>query len=371
MQFQEILGLDGTKNKILQSAKSGNVAHAQLFSGKPGGAALPMALAYASYLLCPNKAEDSCGTCPTCEKTKKFIHPDVHFVFPVSSTKKITGTNVISKSFMDSWRAFLSQHPYGDILDWTDFYGGENKQALISKQESREIIKDLALMSFEGGLKVTIVWMPELMHSSAANGILKILEEPPENTVFLLVTYNIDQIISTIISRVQTINIPPFRHEELVGILVERGIAESRAQQLAQLSDGSVGTALKLNENLQDDNGKMFQSWMRTCFQRNYPEIINWSEEFGRMGKVAQKSLLAYSLSMLRESMVVPLSDGQLNRVMPSDIDFVKNFAQTLTFSKIEKLASDINEAQFQLERNANAKILFTNLSLQVSKMLR
>src|SRR5210317_1449692 len=204
MKLSEIPGLNSIKEKLLRTIESGKVAHAQMFSGPEGSANMALALAYATLLNCTDKTNrDACGECPSCQKINKFIHPDLHFVFPVSAAKNKTGKDVISDSFIAEWRSFLAQNPYGGAMEWSQEFGGENKQLNISREESRNILKKLTLKSFEGEYKVMLIWLAEYMHPAAANALLKLLEEPPEKTVFLLVTYDSEQIIGTILSRVQ------------------------------------------------------------------------------------------------------------------------------------------------------------------------
>ena len=204
MRFSDIIGLEDTKQQLIAAVKSNHVAHAQLFFGSEGSANLALALAFATYINCTNQSDsDSCGTCASCTKIDKLVHPDVQFIFPVSSTKKVTGKSVVSSSYMNEWRSFILNNPYSGIEQWSASYGAENKQSNISKEESRNIIKNLSLKAFEAEYKIMLIWLPEFMHPSAANGILKILEEPPKKTIFLLVTNDYEKLLTTILSRCQ------------------------------------------------------------------------------------------------------------------------------------------------------------------------
>ena len=369
MRFSDIHGLSSTKQHLITSVQRNHVAHAQLFAGVEGSALLPMALAFATYLNCENPgANDACGECPSCVKSMKYVHPDMHFVFPVSSTDKITGKDVVSKSFLPAWREFLQSNAYGSSMDWAHAFGGENKQLNISKQESREIIEALSLKAFEGKYKIMILWMPELMHPNAANGILKILEEPANNTVFLLVSPNKDRLLTTIISRTQLVRIPSFSDEEMVHILTEEhNIDEPRAIQLAQLADGSLRTALQINSEADINIHSMFTEWMRFCFQNNFSELTGLSEKFSGLSKSAQKSLLIYSLEILRDSLVISQEEEQLQRMSGEALAFVQNFSKTINLVIIDQLSRQISDAHYHLERNVNAKIVFMNLSIVFS----
>src|SRR6478735_320184 len=253
MRFLDIPGLAETKKLLIDSVQSNHIAHAQLFVGAEGALNLPMALAYATYLHCQNKGEDACGICSACSKNLKFIHPDTHFVFPLSNVKNDKDEDRFKADITKAWRAFLLEQPFGNLDDWTNSYGGEDKQALISREESREIIKTLSLKPFESPYKVMIVWQPELMHPSAANGILKILEEPPPHTYFILVTNAVDRLLPTIISRTQIVTVPLLQDSELESYLSEKYAVENvRAGKITQLAEGNINLALKLLDNEED-----------------------------------------------------------------------------------------------------------------------
>ncbi len=372
MKFSDIGGLSEVRDKLINAVKNDQVAHAQLFLGKAGNANLSMALAYTTYLNCENRQEqDSCGTCPSCTKMSKFVHPDVHFVFPVSASKTITGKDVISTNFLKEWRSFLLETPYGDMNQWAAVYGGENKQANISKEESRQIIKKLSLKAFEAKFKVMIIWLPEFMHPSAANGILKILEEPPEKTIFLLVSNDAEKLLTTILSRTQIVTIPQFSDQEVEDILVRKhGIEASRAGQLAQLADGDLNAALHYMTDVENDNHRLFADWMRDCFKRDFTALVERADGYHAMNKVAQKSLLLYGLTMLRESLLFATAPD-LVRVNGAEGQFLENFSKVMTPNKIGAISEKLNEAHYHLERNASAKMMFLDLSLQISALIK
>lgn len=372
MRFSDIHGLTATKEHFISSARNGQVAHAQLFSGLEGSALLPMALAFSSFLVCENPGDDACGTCPSCIKSSKYVHPDIHFVYPVSSAEGITGKDVVSKSFLSAWREFLLQNPYGNVVDWAHAFGGENKQLNISKQESREMIETLSLTAFEGKYKIMIVWMPELMHPSAANAILKVLEEPTPNTVFMLVSPDKDRLFQTIRSRTQLVQIPPFTVDELRHILEnEYQIAPEKAAPLAHLADGSLRTAVQTIRETEIDLHAMLADWMRHCYGRKFDEISALADKFSALSKSGQKSFLSYTLEILRESLVVKEGKPELLRMSGEPLDFVKNFGKTLDMAGVELLSAQISDGYYHLERSVNPKFVFMNLSISFSKIFK
>lgn len=373
MQFSEIEGLKEVKRRLINTVVNNQLPHAQLFVGPEGSANLAMAWAFAAYLNCEDRQEnDSCGKCPSCIKTGKLIHPDLHFVYPVSATAKSSAKDIISTSFITEWRSFIKDNPYGPINDWSSAYGGENKQVNISKAESREIIKTLSLKTFEGKYKIMIIWMPEFMHPAAANGILKVLEEPPANTVFILVAHDIGKLLVTILSRTQKINIRAFTDEEIVSFLIRKHpIDAAQARQVVYLCDGNLNAAERLLLQTEDDNQKMFQDWMRLCFTWDFTKMVSWAEQYHKMNKVAQKAFLQYALTMMRETLIFSYSPGGLQRLEGEALEFVKNFSKVLDADKVEKITHKLNEAYYHLERNANPKILFADVSLLISEIIR
>lgn len=373
MLFSDIEGLHEVKRHLINSVAKNHLAHAQLFVGPEGSANLAMALAFATYLNCENPQEDdACGKCASCIKTIKLIHPDLHFVYPVSASKKSGSKDLVSTTFITEWRSFVKEQPYGLISDWSNVYGGENKQGNISKLESRHIIKNLSLKAFEGKYKIMIIWMPEYMHPSAANGILKVLEEPPEKTIFLMVANDMEKLLSTILSRVQKIKIPAFSDLELESYLKNKyGVESTRARQIVHMTDGNLNEALRLLDHTEDDTHKMFRDWMRFCFTRDFTKMVEWAEHYQKMNKIAQKSLLLYGLTMMRETLIANYSPGNLQRLQGEELDFVKNFSKVINADKMEKITDNLNQAYYHLERNANPKILFTDLSLVIAGVIR
>lgn len=373
MRFSQIVGHESIKNTLIQSVKRGHVAHAQMFVGPEGSASLPLALAYLTYLNCHHPTdEDSCGTCPSCVKQDKFIHPDIHFVFPVSSTKSITGKDVVSQSFLKEWRTFLTENPYGSVEDWAQTYGGENKQVNISREESRQIIRNLSLKAFEGTYKAMIIWLPEYMHPTAANGILKILEEPPEKTVFILIPQNTERLLATILSRTQIVQVPAFTDQELSSILQEEYQAEdAQARQVAHLAEGNLSTAKKLLEQVEDDSHGLFRDWMRLCYVWDFTKLVGWSEDYQKMSKMAQQTFLQYGINLMREALISKLGVDSLLRLFGEEVEFVKNFGKVLDTEKIALMYEALNKTVYHLERNGSPRIQMLDVSLKLARILR
>jgi len=371
MKFSSIPGLKDVKSLLVEAVRHNHTAHAQLFTGTTGALNLPLALAYATYLHCENKGEDdSCGTCAACSKNSKFIHPDTHFVFPLSNVKGDKDEERFKAEILKSWRAFLLEQPFGNLNDWTGYYGGEDKQALISREESREIIKTLSLKPFESPHKVMIIWQPELMHPSAANGILKILEEPAAHTFFILVTNAADRLLPTIISRTQIVSVPLLQDREIESYLVQRGMEARKAARITQLAEGDINHALKLGETEEDDNTQRFTEWMRACFKKNYITLVPMAEEYHGLDKLSQKNLMIYSLNIMRETLLRISGADQMNRSQGDELKFIQDFSKVMNVEKIEKSFTLINDASYHLERNGSAKMIFLDLSLKLARTI-
>jgi DNA polymerase-3 subunit delta' len=371
MQFSQIPGLEDLKEQLVSTVERNHVPHAMLLSGKHGSPNLAVALAFSTYLNCENpQGGDSCGTCPSCSKASKFIHPDIHYIFPVSSTSSIQAKDAQSKVFLKQWRDFLTKSAYGTIQEWTEAYGGGDKQAFISVVESREIIRDMALKSFEGRYKIVIIWLPELMRAEGANALLKFLEEPPENTLIFMVTNHEDLLLSTITSRTQRIGIRKFTDSEIQKYLEnENGIEASRISQISHLADGDIHLAVKLGEEVEDDTHGWVRDWMRLCFTRSFSDLVGLSEAFHAMNKVTRKSVLQYAINMMRESLVAEEA-SELNRVDGHEQTFVMKFSKVLDIERISEIYQVLNKSIYFLERNASAKMVFLNLSIKISEVL-
>lgn len=370
MKFSDIPGLVEVKQRLIRSVKDGKVAHAQLFSGKPGALNLPLALAYTTFLHCQDRKEDdACGVCAACSKSAKYVHPDTHFVFPVANIKGDKDDERFKSDILKVWRTFLLQQPFGNIDDWAAAYGAEDKVANISKEESREIIRTLSLKSFESPFKVMVIWLPEYMHPSAANGILKILEEPPANTFFLLVSNSFDRLLPTIISRLQIVQVPLLNDEDVEQWLHQFISDEERIAQAVQFSEGNAALARKLLDAEDTSYQVGFADWMRACFKKDYQKLVELADNFHESDKTHQRNFLQYGLGMLRETLLFRSGASSINRAKGGELKFIQDFSKVMTIDKIEKSGQLISESSVFLERNGSAKMIFLDLSLQVSKM--
>lgn len=372
MLFSQIPGLNELKNSLIASYQKNHIAHAQLFNGISGGAGLPMAIAFATYLLCEDKqGTDACGQCAPCHKMAKLIHPDVHYIYPKPSASKSSDYDRIQSETLQKWRGFVIQQPYGDIQDWTSFNGYENKNVLISKEDSRNIIKTVSMKSFEGDFKILIIWYPEYMNASSANGILKVLEEPPTQTIYLLVSYAYDNLLATITSRTQMFNIPSFGEETIAARLREEGTDENTARHIARLSSGSMGRALKERESASAMAYEGFRNWMQVCLKGDFAEMMNLTESFVQSSKPEQKNSLEFSIGLIREAILSKTEDDRLMMRQGSEGEFIKKFGGFASLPALEGIANHVGESLSHLQRNASPRITFMNLSLTCSRLLR
>ncbi|MBV6646589.1 MAG: DNA polymerase III subunit delta [Cyclobacteriaceae bacterium] len=366
MQFADIPGHHSLKESLVHAFENNHVAHAQLFSGMEGGAGLTLSLAYATYLLCENKGEqDACGTCPSCHKMQKLIHPDVHFFYPKPSAKSEENAKHLAL-----WREFVSKSPYGNLEDWVNHLGSDNKQNQISKEDARQIIKTVSMKSFEGGYKILFIWYAEKMNSSAANAILKVLEEPPEKTLYFLITYNYENLLTTILSRAQLVAIPGFSDLEVGQYLEDQGIEAAKAEQAAKLAEGNIGEAIGHLDHAGDLAYQEFQQWMRLCFTRDFTALSKMSEEFSQSGKSRQRSLIAHAITIIRNTLIIGGGNDELAKTDGEEKEFLTKFSKALPLEKLERLYQWLNESTMQLERNANPRILHLNLSIKIVKLL-
>lgn len=376
MKFSEIRGLSDIKSTLVHSITSGHVASAQLFFGREGSANLALALAYAAYLNCENPTDkDPCGECGSCSKSFKFIHPDIHFMFPYRSLRK-EGTDHLDEKLkvaaLTEYRLFIKENPYGNLKDWLNFAGAENKQFFISVDESRYLSKLISLKSFEGRFKIVLIWLPELMRTEAANALLKLLEEPPAKTVFLLITNSVENILLTIQSRTQLVRVPSFNDEDIIAELKERhGLDPKKAQQVAKLVDGNMNEALRMVFEIEDDNQKLFRDWLLNCLNRKGIELVKSADAFAAMGREAQKNFFSYGLTILRECLAVKSGSIEVSKHSEGESDFITKFSNFLSFETIPELANILNQSSYYIERNANAKILWMDASMRISSMLK
>ncbi|MEQ9101344.1 MAG: DNA polymerase III subunit delta [Imperialibacter sp.] len=373
MQFRDIPGLIDEKSRLIASVQKNHMAHAQLFNGPEGSANLSLALAFITYINCDKPGDtDSCGACPSCSKMAKLVHPDVTFAFPIADIPNKDFKEVVCKNYLKWWRPFLVEQPYGNLLDWTRHFGAESKQAIIYREESRQIISALSLKAFEGRYKAMLIWQPEKMNVQAANALLKIVEEPPENTFFFFISNNYEAIINTIISRTQLVSIRGFTDDEVADYLVKTAeVDAAKAQSVARLAAGNMNLALSLLNEVEDESTTIFREWMRICWSSDFEGMAGLTDKFNGMSKMAQRSLLEYGLTIFRESLIVNAGEASLQRTMPHEEEFVSKFAKSISLPIIESASRLLNDSIYHLERNANPRILFMDLSLQMAGLLR
>jgi len=376
MLFKEIVGHKDLKKSLINAINHGRVSHAQLFLGAEGSGNLALALAYAQYISCQNKQEeDACGVCPSCIKYQKLIHPDLHFVFPVA-TNDVVKKNPKSNDFLPFWRDFILKNAYPTFTSWQETINTGNKQLIINKDESIDILKKLSLKTYESEYKIMIIWYPEKLNTTASNKLLKIIEEPPEKTIFLFVAHQTEQIINTITSRTQLIKIGGIKPEEITPILMEKfNINDSKANEVARLSDGNYLNARKIIEQNEDDNEhfERFVTLMRIAFSGKVDLIIDWTEKIAdrNVGREKQKQFLSYALHIFRESLICNYGNTHLERANLQENQFLNKFAPFIHGANCLDLIQLFNDAHYHIERNANPKILFLDVALKLTKLLR
>ncbi|MBF9222956.1 DNA polymerase III subunit [Hymenobacter ruricola] len=375
MLFNDIPNQSAVKALLRQSVQRQHVAHAQLFRGSEGGAALALALAYAQYLNCEDRApgaDDSCGHCPACTKTAKLAHPDLNFIMPVTTTKTVA-KDAVSSKFMAEWRTFVLDNPYQGLNDWMQHIGAENKQGNISKDEAVQILKLVSLKAFEARFKIVILWLPELMHPAAANAVLKLLEEPPPATIFLLVSHAPEQLLPTIMSRVQPVVVRPFSEDDITAYLhAHYKVPEAKARQVAQLAEGSLGAALASRDaNADHDYFEFFVKWMRLSYSQKAADILKQSEEFQKLGRESQKEMLSYSLGLVRKVLLFGIDPKFVPHLPAGEQDFVTKFSKLVTPRNADLLSKELTDAHYHIERNANPRMVFVDSSLRMGGQLR
>lgn len=369
MQFKDVVGQNDVKSHLLRDVDHDKISHAQLFLGKMGHGNLALALAYVQYIFCQNKIEqDSCGVCPSCRKVSDLQHPDLHFSFPV-----VQAIGKKSDLFIKEWREQVKETPYFDLTTWTEKIDDKGRKPIMSVEEGQEIIKKLSLKSFEGGYKVVIIWMAEEMNPVASNKLLKILEEPPARTLFLMLADSQEHILQTILSRTQLVQIPRISLNNMVQYLqTKHRMDVSAATSMASLAEGDLIEV----ENListdidKDSNRDLFIQLMRVCFKKDVLAMMDLADNLGMLGKEKQKMFLRYALHMFRQSLLLNYGTTQLSRTSKEEDDFLKNFAKFITGNNINGFVETFNDAHYHIDRNAHAKILFTELTFKVMRYI-
>ncbi len=374
MLFQDIVGNIKTKQELIDTVLNNRISNSLLFYGNTGSAKLPLAIAYAQLLNCEKiYHNDSCGTCSSCLKYNNLTHPDLHFIFPVW---KIKSQQSVSDMFVDKWRDFFKKNKYGNLNDWADFVGPEKKtnhQGKIYKDEAENIHQKISLKNYEARYRVILIWMPEQMELRTSNKLLKMLEEPPERTVFILVSADPNQLLPTINSRLQKIRINDFVAEDIVEFFSTNKISLENAKQLKNITGGDLGRIAKLiNEaTIDEDLFEDYKSWLRLCYRADVEGAADFSNTISLKERKSQKLFLSYIIKMTRESIIYNFANKSLLQASKKEQEFLVNFSpfiheenSCLIVDKIEKSIKEIN-------RNANSKILFFELSLQMMKFLK
>lgn len=368
MYFRDVIGLHDVKAHLVNSVRQGFIPHARIFYGPEGVGKLPLAIAYARYLNCSNRGEtDACGKCPSCHKFDKLAHPDLHFVFPVVKSKN-------SDQYLPEWREFLLGHSYFNLNEWLNFIDAQNAQGIIYAKESDEIIRKLNLKVYEAPYKIMIVWLPEKMHEACSNKLLKLVEEPPDQTVFLLVSEDRENVLQTIWSRCQPLHIRSIEKEEMVLALQQLyGLDTDNARSTAHIANGSFTKAIEMVQATEhtDYFFDLFRQMMRNAFSGKIKVIKEIANEIAGIGREMQKSYLLYSLRLFREYFVSNLNEPDMVYLNSEERQFGERFAPFINEKNIEALSDEFTLAYRQIEQNGNAKIIFLDLCLKVTMFLR
>ena len=381
MQFRDIIGQENEKTQLRTVVREGRIAHAQLFAGPAGVGKLALAIAYAQYLACPHRTEeDSCGVCPNCLQYAKLQHPDLHFAFPIVKSDE----GDVCDAYAEKWRGLVTENKYFDLDDWYRVMGVETKQGMIYEKESSEILRKLSLKSFSGGYKIMIIWQPEKMNTTCANKLLKLLEEPPVMTLFLLVSEQPEQLLSTIISRTQEVRIPRLSEDVIAqGLLAEYSwLSPQEANNVAHMANGSYLAALKMMNESEDNKGYFedFVALMRNAWlvgqRKNYDALLKlrqWSLEMAdsKVGREKQKAFLQYAQKQVRENYIYNLHHPEMNYQTPQEQEFSTKFAPFIHDGNVEKMMEELAKAEQQISQNGNAKIIFFDLCLQMIVLVK
>ncbi|MDD3061486.1 MAG: DNA polymerase III subunit delta [Massilibacteroides sp.] len=373
MYFKDIIGQEEIKERLIESARNEVVPHAQLFCETGGGGAFPLALAYARYLNCTNRGEtDACGHCPSCLKFNLFAHPDLHFVFPIVAKKE--KKKEVCDDYLAEWRSFLNDRVYFNLDNWLEYLDAGNSQPLIYSKESDEIARKLSFRIYEADYRILLIWLPEKFHSTCANKLLKIIEEPPQHTVILLISEQPDLILGTIQSRSQRINVRPIAEEVMQAAMIERyGLSPDDALHVAHLSGGNylkAMEAISLGEE-KEYFLKLFKSMMRNSWARNVKGMKATADELASLGRERQKNFLAYCQHLIRENFVYRFQAPELNYMNAGEVGFSVKFSPFVNERNIVELMEELAKAELHITQNVNAKMVFFDLSLQLTVLIK
>jgi len=392
MQFQSITGQKETKEQLVQLIRHNRLSHALLFLGKEGSGALQLAMAFAQYIVCEkvngrqtkSAAEpslfgepeppatnhqlqtfnDSCGECPACKKANELIHPDIHFSYPVIPRK--SGDKPISTDYIKEWREFVKQNPYGNVYDWLQFIGAENKQGNITATECNDINRIMSLKSFESEYKILVMWLPEFL-GKEGNKLLKLIEEPPPNTLFIFVAENEAQILPTILSRTQLVKIPRLTNLEVEAALeLHEGVSIDKARQVAAVSEGNFREALGMLQHAEDDWQQLLREWLNAILKTGPVAQVKWIDDAAKLGREKQKQFLKYFIHLLEQALRVRAMPSTVSHDLSTDHDFALRLNKICSIGQQEAIINELDKASYYIERNANAKMLFHALSIKL-----
>ena len=380
MLFKDILGQDHIKNYLITTANAGRIPHAQLFIGPEGSGTLPMAMAYAQYILCNNSdGENTTGNSACNLKFEHISHPDMHFVYPITSTDEVKGDSVVSTNFLDQWRGFVKENPYGSLFDWYKKLEIPKKQGIISVKESAAINKNLSLKAYEGGYKEMIIWMADKMRTDAANKLLKLLEEPPEKTIFILISESIDDLLQTIISRCQVVDFLALPEQVITDALIATHKVEvNLAKKIAHQCEGNYNKALHLLHKDDDDSvfEEWFINWVRAAFKAKgnasvIADLISWSTTIAKEGRETQKNFLQFCIQFFRQALLLNYQATNLVYLEPNFENFkLEKFAPFVHGNNIADIFKELEDAMYHIERNGNSNIILTDLSIKLTRLL-
>jgi DNA polymerase-3 subunit delta' len=398
MQFKDVIGQQAIKQQLVQMVEQNRLSHALLFLGKEGSGALPLAIACAQYIVCRSAKElkndspglfgeadplpattraegDSCGICPACTKADKLIHPDIHFSYPVVTKKP--GEKPVSTDYITEWREFVCGYPYGNIYDWLQFIGADNKQGNITAQECNEINHKLSLKSFESEYKILIMWMPEFL-GKEGNKLLKLIEEPPPDTLFIFVAEDESSILPTIISRTQLVKIPALSDNEIEEALIKRSNVEgNKARQVAGVCAGNYRESLQMLQHAEEDWQSLLREWLNAIAKNNIAAQVKWIDEIARLGREKQKQFLRYFIHLLEQAVRLRLIeestslDMPLNHIPEKEKDFALRLNKLCSLSAQEAIINELDKATYYIERNAHAKMLFHALTIRLLHIIK
>jgi len=390
MPFKNVIAQEEVKQHLVDLVQHNRLSHALLFLGPEGSGALPLALAFAQYIVCEKVTKksnaqttahslfgaedpsptpefaptDACGICPSCIKAKQFIHPDIHYSYPVIPKK--SGDKPIATDYLPEWREFISQYPYGNSFDWLQFIGAENKQGNITANECNDIIRKLSLKSFESGYKILVMWMPEYL-GNEGNKLLKLIEEPPDNTLFILVAENESSILQTILSRTQLVKIPMLELEAIETALIENAkLSPEKARQIASISEGNYREALQLNRHAEDDWQGLLRDWLNAILKNGPAAQVKWIDEVSKLGRERQKQFLRYFNHLLEQAVRMRIMEEQLAHIPDNERDFAIRLNKIADIAQQQAIIVELDKATYYIERNAHAKMLFHALTIKL-----